>query len=400
MTEQPGSDGAPDPVATAPGDAVETGPPNGPKPVPAAVAGQPSRRSTIMRTGLIVGVLFVVFVIILPQFVSYEDIIDAFLSLSPLQIVVMTLFGIVAWAVSGAVFSALIPGLSLVRGAMSYLILTGTGASIPAGPWNMGVVWVVIRGWGLSNAAAGSGIALYGVADMLSRLALPILVIIPLLLAGELEDRGEIRTVGFIALIGVVGFFVFGGLIMAVVRSQRLADALGRQSQRLVDWVMRRLDRSGSPDVAGAVGRFRDQMGAVIRQRGWLAIVVAIISKVVWAVVLLAALRAVGVPERAISGLEVLTVYAVTWIVLIIPIAPGGAGVPELLMISMFTTITGGQYQAEISAGVFLFRIYNWFLTIPLAWILLKVARRGRPMLPTGAELKEVASGATVGEPA
>jgi uncharacterized membrane protein YbhN (UPF0104 family) len=400
MTEQPGADGRPadrpDPGPATPGETPE----NGPKPVPAAVAGQPSRRATVMRTGLIVAVLFVVFVIILPQFVSYEDIIDAFLSLDPLQIVFMTLLGIVAWAVSGAVFSALIPGLSLVRGAMSYLILTGTGASIPAGPWNMGVVWVVIRGWGLSNAATASGIALYGVADMLSRLALPILVIVPLLLAGQLEDRGEIRTVGIIALIGVVGFFLFAGLIMAVVRSQRLADALGRQSQRLVDWVMRRLHRSGSPDVAGAVGRFRDQMGAVIRQRGWLAIVVAIVSKVVWAVVLLAALRAVGVPERAISGLEVLTVYAVTWIILIVPIAPGGAGVPELLMISMFTTITGGQYQAEISAGVFLFRIYNWFLTIPLAWILLKVARRGKPMLPTGAELKEVASGATVGEPA
>ena len=41
-------------------------------------------------------------------------------------------------------------------------------------------------------------------------------------------------------------------------------------------------------------------------------------------------------------------------------------------------------------------RIYQWFLPIPLAWILLKLARRGKPMLPTTAELREVASGADV----
>ena len=32
----------------------------------------------------------------------------------------------------------------------SYLILSGIGSSIPFGPWNMGVVWVVFRGWGIS----------------------------------------------------------------------------------------------------------------------------------------------------------------------------------------------------------------------------------------------------------
>ena len=39
----------------------------------------------------------------------------------------------------------------------------GIGASVPFGPWNMGVLWVVLRGWGIPNIPATSGIALYGV---------------------------------------------------------------------------------------------------------------------------------------------------------------------------------------------------------------------------------------------
>ena len=62
----------------------------------------------------------------------------------------------------------------------------------------------------------------------------------------------------------------------------------------------------------------------------------------------------------------------------IIPIAPGGAGVPELLYIAGLSAIAGESYEAAITAGVFLFRLYVWFLPIPLAWILLKLARRGR----------------------
>jgi uncharacterized membrane protein YbhN (UPF0104 family) len=78
-------------------------------------------------------------------------------------------------------------------------------------------------------------------------------------------------------------------------------------------------------------------------------------------------------------------------VITIIPLSPGGAGVPELLFISAFTAIAGEQYNAAITAGVFLYRLYYWFLPIPLAWILLKVARRGKSMLPTTAELKAAA---------
>ena len=50
----------------------------------------------------------------------------------------------------------------------------------------MGVLWVVIRGWGIANIPATSGIALYGIVNELSRLFLPLFALIILWATGAL----------------------------------------------------------------------------------------------------------------------------------------------------------------------------------------------------------------------
>jgi uncharacterized membrane protein YbhN (UPF0104 family) len=72
----------------------------------------------------------------------------------------------------------------------------------------------------------------------------------------------------------------------------------------------------------------------------------------------------------------------------VLPISPGGAGVPDLLYISFFTTYTGGAEADAISAAVILFRAFQWFLPIPFAWGLLARSRRGKSLLPTPAEFR------------
>ncbi len=368
-----------------------------PGPAPAApIADAPSRRGQIARTGLIVGILFVVFVIILPRYVDYQEVLATFQSLEPAQIAVMTILGIIGWFASGLVFSALIPGLGPRRGMSSYLILAGMGASIPAGPWNMGVVWVVQRGWGIPNATASSGIALYGIVNILGRLFLPLLAIGSLVVTGQMPDDDSARTAWIIAIVGIIAFFVAGALIIAIVRSEKLAISLANRLQRWTDDVIRRVGRPLTADVVTAVLHFRTQLGEVIRQRGLMSLAVSVGSLVMWAVVLIVALRFCGVPESALTPAEVFAVFALVFVITIIPISPGGAGVPELLFISGLTAIAGEQYSDQITAGVFLYRAYQWFLPIPLAWILLKVARRGRSMLPTTTEFKAAAAGETI----
>ena len=118
------------------------------------------------------GVLAIVFGIIMPRFVDYQDVLASLQGLTLQDFLIDAVFGLIAWVLTGAIFTALIPGLGLVRGIQSYLILTGIGASIPLGPWNMAVLWVVIRGWGRPIAETTGGILLYGIFDQLSRFGL------------------------------------------------------------------------------------------------------------------------------------------------------------------------------------------------------------------------------------
>ena len=361
---------------------------------PASAAAPPSRRAALLRSGLIVGVLVIVFLVILPRYIDYQEVAAAFQALTLSQIALMTILGVIAWFLSGLVFCALIPGLSIIRGPTSWLILSGIGASVPFGPWNMGVLWVVVRGWGVANIPATSGIALYGIVNELSRLFLPLFAVIVLAATGALAGVQNADTAWVIAIISAIAFVVATALIIAVVRSERAADWLGRTGQRIVSWTMRRLGRQGAPDVSASIHRFRDQLGVVIRRRGLAALGTSIVSQFAWVIVLIVALRMTGVPESVLSPGDIFAVYALVMVITIIPLSPGGAGVPELLFISGLTAIAGTEYQSTITAGVFLYRLYYWFLPIPLAWILLKVARRGRSMLPTTAELKAQAHGA------
>ena len=353
----------------------------------------PSRRDAIIRVGIVAGVLSIVFGVILPRFVDYRQVLNALQGLSLQDFLVVGIFGLIAWVLTGAIFTALIPGLGLVRGLDAYLILTGIGASIPLGPWNMAVLWVVIRGWGRPVSTTTGGILLYGIFDQLSRFGLMFIAGIVLVVA---ESAGRVAVenaliVGYLVLGGVLFVGLGVGLIL-VVRSERLARKLGHLAERVIGAVLRRLGRA-VPDVEGALVRFRITLGDTVRERGLVAFLVAMASKLGWFVLMLVSMRVVGITERELPASIILAGVAGVFVITVLPIAPGGAGVPEVLYISFFTAYTGGADSSVITAGVMLFRAFQWALPIPLAWILLGMSRRGKPLLPTKAEFQARDSG-------
>ncbi len=349
----------------------------------------PSRRDAVLRIGVVVGVLVVVFGIILPRYIDYSEVVAALQAVTIQEFAIVGIFGLLAWVLTGAVFTMLIPGLGLLRGLQSYLILTGIGASIPLGPWNMAVLWVVIRGWGRPASTTTSGILLYGIFDQLSRFGLMFLAGL-LLIVAEAANRGVSVETGLIVGYLVVGGLLFLGLgvgMILVVRSERLARKLGRLAERIAGVVLRRIGRA-VPDMEGALVRFRVTLGDAVRQRGWSSFSVAMASKFAWVLLMIVSMRVVGVSSQTLPDAIIVAAVAGVFVITVLPISPGGAGVPDLLYISFFTTYTGGKDSDLISAGVMLFRAFQWFLPIPLSWLLLAVSRRGKPLLPTKAEFQ------------
>ena len=338
-----------------------------------------------------VGILVLVFGVILPRAgVDYAEVLATFQALTPAQLAVLMAAVVVAWLVSGAMFPLLMGHLSLLRGTESYLILSGIGASVPMGPWNMGVLWVVLRGWGVPNKPATSGMALYGVINQLNRLLTPLIALVAVTLVGSGGQGYDVAR--FLAWLSAVIFLVATGVLVAIVRSDRTADWVASAGDRIAQAVGRRLNRS-FPSIRGGILAFRDQLGEVVRRRGLAAMLVGTLGQLTWCAVLILALRIVGIPPETLSPVSVLAVFALTSAITIIPIAPGGAGIPELLYIAGLTAIAGPSSEALVTAGVMLFRLFQWFLPIPIAWILLKVVRRGRPTLPTTSELRAYARG-------
>jgi len=378
-------------AASSEGDRVsDTAAPNT-DPAAAALpqAKPPSRRDAIMRVAVVLGVLFVVFVLILPRFIDYQDVIDALQGLTLQQFLLVSVFGIIAWILTGGVFATLIPGLGWIRGLQAYLILTGIGASIPLGPWNMAVLWVVIRGWGRPVSTTTGGILLYGIFDMLSRFGLMFIAGIVLIFAEALNRGVSVETgliVGFL-LVGGLLFIGLGGGLILVVRSERLARKIGRIAERWIGAVLHRLGRA-VPHVEESLVRFRVSLGDSVRSHGTGAFVVSMLSKFAWVLLMIVAMRAVGVSAKTLPDAIILAAVAAVFVITVLPISPGGAGVPELLYISFFTTYTGGTDSSEISAAVMLFRGFQWLYPIPLAWILMSISRRGKPLLPTKAEFQ------------
>jgi uncharacterized membrane protein YbhN (UPF0104 family) len=373
-----------------------TGAPSDPGPTPStepaagiAETKPPSRRDTVLRIGIVLGVLFVVFGIILPKYVDYAEVLDTLKGLSVQQFLVVGVFGLIAWFLTGAIFTMLIPGLGFIRGTQAYLILTGIGASIPLGPWNMAVLWVVIRGWGLPLQTTTGGILLYGIFDQLSRFGLMAIAGVFLFVAEGL-NRGVSVESGLIATFMVIGlglFIALGGGLILVVRSERLARKLGRIAERVIGAVLRRIGRT-VPDVEGSLVKFRSTLGDTVQQRGLPSFITAMASKFAWALLMIVAMRVVGVSEQTLPNAIIFAGVAAVFVITVLPISPGGAGVPDLLYMSFYTTYTGGADSTAISAAVLLFRAFQWFLPIPLSWILLGISRRGKSLLPTSAEFK------------
>ena len=151
-------------------------------------------------------------------------------------------------------------------------------------------------------------------------------------------------------LIGGLLFIGLGGGLILVVRSERLARKVGQWAERAIGAVLRRLGRK-VPDVQGALVRFRVTLGDTVRARGLGAFIVAMASKFAWVLLMIVSMRVVGVSAKTLPDAIIMAGVAAVFVITVLPISPGGAGVPELLYISFFTAYTGGADSSAISAG-------------------------------------------------
>ena len=113
-----------------------------------------------------------------------------------------------------------------------------------------------------------------------------------------------------------------------------------------------------------ATVKFRFRTITLLKARWPWITAATLISHLSLYLVLLVALRFLGVSDAEVSWAEVLAVFAFARLLTAIPFTPGGLGVIELALITGLSA--AGGPRADVAAAVLVFRALTYVLPIPL----------------------------------
>jgi uncharacterized membrane protein YbhN (UPF0104 family) len=359
----------------------------------AAAQAQPLRQGqalkTILRLGLSIAALVVAALVLKPV---YEDldlatVKDAIASLSPGEwVAFLAVFGSTIWA-NGLLTASVVPKLPIRRGVMAYLGSSAVASSFP-GPGDLALRLLMYRSWGYSTTIATVSVAASGMVTVGTKLVLPAIAAVPLFFTGRLTgDSGRFAVIG--ASIAIVVVIV---VVLALVRPG-FAARVGAELERAIGAVLRRVGRPGPKGLGDRLVEARQQAITLLAPRWPMALMATTLLTLTRLLLLVMALRFVGVPRADLTVSEIFAAYAVVELLTVVPITAGGAGVVELGYIGLLTGYAGGTNVNQVAAGVMLFRLATWIAIIPIGWstvLLWRISvRRGRATLAGAREVSE-----------
>ena len=161
-----------------------------------------------------------------------------------------------------------------------------------------------------------------------------------------------------------------------LLRSEESAVRIGLAAGRAASALRRVAGRGPVHGWELATAKFRARTVVLVRAR-WLPITAAtVVSHLSLYLVLLLALRYVGVSDAEAGWAEVLAVFAFARLVTAIPITPGGLGVVEVALIAGLAAAGGDR--PGVAAAVLVFRALTFVLPIPLGLLAYVYWRRNR----------------------
>ena len=303
-------------------------------------------------------VLLVVFLVILPQFIDYELVVDSFLSLELWQLGLLLLMAVVTYVLQGITLKSTLKDLGVIDSTLAMQASLAVKGSIP-GPMDTAFRFRLALAYKYSVEEATLSAATLKGLDWLARLLMVPTAIAILLVSGQ-----SIVGLELIAIIGLV--VSIGGIIVVigVLRSERLALRLGNLVQDVVTWLGAKIGRTLPDDLAQRVVGLR-QMGATLADtKGLLGLGLQLLLQVGYATILTVAMAFVGVD---FDILAVAFIWATVAIVYALPIGPGFI---ELAYMLFFGIAIGfdNPMLAPAMAAVMILRIFQWLLPMPIGY--------------------------------
>jgi uncharacterized membrane protein YbhN (UPF0104 family) len=317
----------------------------------------PTRR---VIQGLLSLVLIVAIFYFLLKGIAFGQVWAAIRALSWLELA--TLAAIAGWNLCtyAFVWMSVTPGLGFWPAMAMTQSTTAVANTVPAGSAiGIGMTYGMLGSWGYSRSRTTTAVLVSGVWNSFIKLGLPVLALALVALQGN-AGGGRVTA----ALAGIAGLVTAVVVFALMLRSEEVARRFGLLAGRVASRLLRLV---GRPPVAGwelATVKFRGRTIDLVEHR-WLAITAtSLVSHLSLYLVLLAALRDVGVGNAEVGWAEVLAVFAFARLATAIPFTPGGAGLVEAVLIGGL--VAAGGAKPQVVAAVLIYRALTWLLPIPV----------------------------------
>ncbi len=308
------------------------------------------------------GLMLFIFGVVLPQFIDYDAVFRTIGNIGATDWVLLAILGVLQFIPDGWVLQASLPGLRLRQG-ITVATVTSAVANIPPGGLDIVVRYHMTRGWGFSSQAATASTMITWLLATASKLFMPVLAVLFLSL-----NRIQDDDLDFLAVLGL-GIVAVGAILVAVgLRSTRFVSGMGRLLTRIVHRLGNFFRRDWVVDLETGLLDFRDQTADVIRSRWHIGMLAAIAGQFMFFLIMLTAVRSVGLGAETISTAVVFAAVAAVAAITTIPIF-NAPGLNEALYMSILAFAAGSGSADQIAAAVFVFRLITWLLPIPVGGI-------------------------------
>jgi hypothetical protein len=231
----------------------------------------------------------------------------------------------------------------------------------------------MFRSWGINPVDGMAGVTLNSLTFYVIRFAVPSLGLV--VLVGEELAAGRV----WLALGSLVIAAVIVIILVLISRGERLAFLVGKTAGR----VAARFREEAEPEHwASAVLDFRERMSTRLTRglpKALLALAAMVIAD---SLILLTALRAVGVSAEDLPAVWVIGAFLIAYPLTAMPLA--GLGLLDAALIVVYVDVAGSALESQIVAGFIVWRVIT--LGGPLLMGLISLAwwRRQRRLSPTG----------------
>lgn len=344
----------------------------GPGPPPAGRTGWRRVARRVVPPLISLAIVALVFWYFLPQFTSLSEVGRSVRSMTWLEVTTLGLLAVWNLATYWFVMVATMPGLTYPQAAVVTESTTAVSNTVPAGAAvGIAMGYAMFGSWGFSRSRVSVSLLVSGVWNNFAKLAMPVLALALLALQGS--PGGGRLVAGLVGLAGLVGAVVLFGMLL---HSHQAATRLGLAAGRAASALLRLLRRPPARGWEKATTRFRTRTVRLLRARWHWITLATVVSHVSLYLLLLLALRHVGVSNAELGWAEVLAVFAFARLLTAIPFTPGGLGVVEFALI---TGLAGaGGPRAAVAAAVLIFRALTYVLPIPLGLATYLFWRRNR----------------------